>query len=128
MHPTIQNLLYLASEDRSLADSLWGQRKYTYAILFSQQAAEKIVKALIFKSTQKEAPRTHNLVDLLSLTNKTLPSHLDSTRLKELSLAYVRTRYEDMSYQYYNDKERVAPLYEFGKAFYLWIHTQLQIP
>ena len=105
MHPTIQNLLYLASEDRSLADSLWEQRKYTYAILFSQQAAEKIVKALIFKSTQKEAPRTHNLVDLLSLTNKTLPSHLDSTRLKELSLAYVRTRYEDMSYQYYNDKE-----------------------
>lgn len=128
MHPTIQNLLYLAGEDRSLADSLWEQRKYTYAILFSQQAAEKIVKALIFKCTLNEAPRTHNLVDLLSLTGRVLPPYLDTSHLKELSLAYVRTRYEDMSYHHYNNKERVAPLFQFAKDFYLWIHTQLQIP
>lgn len=62
--------------------------------MYSQQAAEKFLKALYMLEERAEAPRTHNIV-LLARQLGAAPELADS--LHDLEQDYMRTRYPDVA-------------------------------
>ena len=45
--------------------------------------------------------------------------------MKELSKAYTRVRYTDLSMQYYPSKAAVEPLLKMAQDIYLWVEKKL---
>ncbi len=81
-----------AKRDFSTSNFLFKGRKYEESIFFSQQAAEKALKALSLKKFNR-IRKIHDLVELgkdVKLPNNILEN------LRELTLAYVYSRYPDV--------------------------------
>jgi len=53
-------------------------------------------------------------------------SELNIKDTKEITRAFMRTRYEDLSRQYYSDKKKVEPLIKQAQIIYLWIEKLLK--
>ncbi len=81
-----------AKKDLSTAKFLLDGEKYEESAFFSQQAAEKALKALCLKKFGK-IRKIHDLVELGRDAN--LPEEL-LEKAKELTLAYVYSRYPDI--------------------------------
>lgn len=85
-----------ARRDLALALANHGLRHYDAAVFFSEQAAQKALKALLLQRTSAPPPRIHNLRELGRLAG------VDSGTLKfltELTPHYILTRYPDAAGQ-----------------------------
>ena len=116
--------LGIAKEDREVAEMTWKSKRYVYAIMFWQQAVEKIVKAYIVEVTSTLPRKSHDIDQLLKQAKLSL-SELKIKETKELTRAFMRTRYEDLSRKYYSDKKKVEPLIKQAQIIYLWIEKLL---
>lgn len=117
--------LHIAADDRELAVEMWETKRNVYAIMFWQQAVEKILKAYIVEIIDVLPKKTHDIDTLLKQAKLDI-SELSYVNVKELSLAFTRTRYEDLSRQHYSKRNVVEPLITMAEKLYLWIEKQLQ--
>lgn len=69
--------------------------------------------------------KTHDIDTLLKQAKLDI-SEINYINVKELSLAFTRTRYEDLSRQHYSKRNVVEPLITIAEKLYLWIEKQLQ--
>lgn len=106
----------LAKEDFEDMNYMWKERRYRGAVLFAQQAVEKIIKGYIVENKGKTPRRIHAIEELLKDTDLNI-IEIGSPDVKELSKAYTRVRYTDLSIQYYPTKEAVEPPIKNGSQF-----------
>lgn len=117
--------LTLAEDDFKNALLLWKNRRYGATVFFCQQAVEKILKAYIVENKKKAPTKTHRIEVLIQ------EAELDTEEIKspdaaELSKAYIRVRYPDLSKQYYRRRENVEPLVLIARKVYLWVKEKLK--
>lgn len=125
MKPETKTWIKIAKEDHEIAQEMWDAKRYIYAIMFYQQAVEKILKAYIVEVIDKLPKKTHD-IDLLLKDAKLDIKELKIENMKDVSLAFIRTRYEDLSRQYYSKKTTVQPLITKAETIYLWIENKLK--
>ncbi|MGB9776112.1 MAG: HEPN domain-containing protein [Anaerolineae bacterium] len=94
MREEIRNTWIQAQEDFKTAQVLLETGRFYASVFFSQQAAEKALKAL-WMEARREMPRTHNLVALARALNAP-ESVLEAAR--ELTPDYVITRYANAAH------------------------------
>ena len=75
-------------------------KRYSDCLFFGHIVLEKILKALAVETTQKQAPRIHDLVRLHDLAELNLPEK-DVILLKEVNNFNIATRYPDFKLQFY---------------------------
>jgi HEPN domain-containing protein len=80
--------------DFKTAKSMQRSGRYIYTIFMCQQSLEKFMKALYLKKNKTEAPKTHNLLYLLTLVDVEV-SENDKKFLAEISSFYISGRYPD---------------------------------
>ena len=117
-----------AESDFKDAALLWKNRRYGATILFYQQAVEKIIKAYIVEYKKQVPKKTHRIEDLLKdaeLSGKEIETN-SGIKIEELSKAYIRVRYPDLSRQYFRKREKVEPLVKLGKELYIWVKEKFK--
>lgn len=94
MEQDIKYWVDLAKYDLKTAEAMFESRRYVYVLFTSQQAVEKMLKALVVKVKQRFPPRTHDLLKLA----QTAQIDLDNKQrefLAKLSFYYMETRYPE---------------------------------
>ncbi|MBI5195383.1 MAG: HEPN domain-containing protein [Nitrospirae bacterium] len=82
----------LSKYDIKTADAMFKSRRYLYVLFTCQQAVEKILKALVTKSTKQFPPKTHDLLKLAELSKIDIDEPKKEF-LSKLSFYYIETRY-----------------------------------
>jgi len=104
-----------AERDLNTAEYLFEGKRYKEASFFSQQSAEKLLKALLIKK-DKKIIRIHDLVKLGKLLN------LDSNLIKDceiLSKVYIDSRYPDLGEKEYTKEETTNDI-KIAKKILKW--------
>ncbi len=86
-----------AKEDLEDAENALGRGRWFRVAFFSQQAVEKVLKALFFVVRREEPPHTHIVTELYAMLREsgfTLPRQLEE-QLYILNKYYTVTRYPD---------------------------------
>jgi|SRR3989338_5156852 len=109
-----------AKDDLDKARILFKNKKYDGAAFFCQQSVEKGLKALYLKEKNR-IKRVHDLVELGKDSN--LPQNLIEY-CKELTLAYIYSRYPDVKEEK-NIKMISANFLKFAKEILKWIEKRL---
>ena len=117
--------LKISKEDKEVAEMTWETKRYVYSIMFWQQSVEKILKAYIIEVQSILPKKTHD-IDLLLKQARLDSSEIGVVNAKEITRAFMRTRYEDLSRQYYSDRKKVEPLVTQAQNIYQWIHKKLK--
>ena len=117
--------LRLAHDDFQNTLLLWENRRYGATVFFCQQAVEKILKAYIVEFKKKVPSKTHRVEVLVKESGLNL-EEIDSPDVAELSKAYIRVRYPDLSKTYYRRRDKVEPLVKIGKEVYLWVKNKFK--
>lgn len=84
----------LVKYDLDTADAMFESKRYIYVLFTSQQAVEKMLKALVLKMTEKFPPRTHDLLKLAQVAQLELDEK-QKEFLAKLSYYYIETRYPE---------------------------------
>ena len=95
MEPQTERWLALSEYDMGVAELLYQQEVYRYAVFFCQLGLEKLLKAILLeRSGRNEPPRTHNLASLVERAGLYLPGeHL--VFLEIISHLATDTRYPE---------------------------------
>jgi len=86
--------LTASKEDFDSAEILYQNKKYRHALFFCHLSIEKMLKAIIVKSTKTAPPLTHDLVRLAEKAAVPL-SELQKTELAEITTFNIEARYDD---------------------------------
>jgi len=116
--------LNLAKEDFEDMRYMWKVKRYRGAVLFAQQAVEKIIKGYIVENKSKSPRKIHTIEELVKDAGLDI-LEIGNPEVKELSKAYTRVRYTDLSIQYYPSKGIVEPLLKMAQEIYLWVEKKL---
>jgi HEPN domain-containing protein len=119
-----ENWIRLADNDFSMMELSWDNHKYTYSVMFAQQSVEKIIKAYIVENTNSPPRKTHHIEKLITDASLDL-YEIDNPDVTELSKAYGRVRYPDLSDKYYEARIKVEPLILMARKIILWIKGKL---
>ena len=119
MKPETEEWLKIADHDIRGAASLLEDRLWPGAAYFCQQAAEKLLKAVVTER-ELEPPKTHDLVELADLAGIELTEE-QRTFLTRLSDHAVRSRYPGAEY----NEEEVRELFDETKRFFGWLRAKL---
>lgn len=117
--------LDLAKEDYQDMKIMERNKRYRGAVLFAQQTVEKILKAYIVEYKNVAPRHTHNIELLVKDASLNL-NEIDDSEIAELTLAYTRVRYADMSRIHYNTKKEVESLLKIAEKIYLWVKDKLE--
>jgi len=115
----------LAEDDYKNAQLLWENHRYGATVFFYQQAVEKILKAYIVQVKKKLPPKTHRIEYLITTAGLDVRD-IESPEVTELSKAYIRVRYPDLSRAYYQKRDRVEPLVTMSERVYLWVKKKFK--
>lgn len=110
-----------AKDDLEKARILHNNRKYDGAVFFCQQSVEKGLKALLLKEKDK-IKRIHDLVELGKDVN--LPKNFIDY-CKELTLAYIYSRYPDIKEEKRKIKSISFNFLKYAKEILKWIKKRL---
>ena len=120
MKPETRKWLGRAKKDLDTARLLLENKKHEESAFFSQQAAEKALKALSLEK-HKRIRKIHDLVELGR--DVKLPEHLLDDA-KELTMAYVYSRYPDVEES--KDLEEIAAGFlKYAEEILKWVETNL---
>ena len=117
--------LEIVEEDYKDMNVMLKAHRYRGAVFFAQQAVEKIIKAWIVEYKNCIPRKAHNIALLIKDAgfNK---SEIEDLDVDELTLAYTRVRYTDLSRQYYNTKEKAEKVLKIAQETYLWIKNKFK--
>ncbi len=119
MKPETKEWIEVAERDFGSARSLLKDGFVENAAYFCQQAAEKLLKAVVTEGDM-EPPKTHDLVELADLAGIE-PTDDDRTFLTRLSDHAARSRYPGAEYT----EGEVRELFEETKRFFEWLRAKL---
>ncbi len=83
-----------AEESLNVAKHLVEKKDYSYALFFGHLAIEKILKALIATDTDKQTPRSHNLLRLAQQAHIELTEEQQHTLIR-ITAFNLESRYPD---------------------------------
>ncbi len=89
-----------AEHDYNTMITLFKNKRYDASLFFGHITLEKILKALVAKTTKEHAPRTHNLV-LLAKTAKLNLSDKEFILLGEINEFNIEARYPEWRLDFY---------------------------
>jgi HEPN domain-containing protein len=89
-----------AEYDLETARALIEKRRYPYALFFGHLALEKLLKALVVKTTREHAPLSHDLVKLAARTPVDLTPEM-SRDLERISEFNLEARYPEDNKRFY---------------------------
>ncbi|MCD4742725.1 MAG: HEPN domain-containing protein [Desulfobacteraceae bacterium] len=98
-----------AEESLQVANHLFEKKDYSYALFFGHLAVEKIIKALLTKSTNQQAPRSHNLLRLAQ------EAHIEITEDQKLALIRITAFNLESRYPDYKKEFRKKCTLQFTK-------------
>ena len=90
----IKYWLTASHEDFESAEILYKNKKYHHALFFCHLSIEKMLKAIIVKSTKTAPPLIHDLVRLAERSEVPL-DELQKNELAEITTFNVEARYDD---------------------------------
>lgn len=124
---TIQYWLESAEYDLEVADAMYEKGKYPYALFMGHLALEKLLKALVVKTTRQHAPYTHSLPLLASKLNIKLPQKV-MKRLARFMEFYIEARYPEEQKKFYRKctKEFAKLKLKEIKEVYKWLTEKLE--
>jgi len=113
--------------DLRTAENCLKSADYYASAFFSQQAAEKALKAFHINEKKELPPRTHSLIEI----GRTLkvPANLVPA-LRDLSPEYIITRYPNAAYGIpadIYDEEKAKDRLEKAKVILQWVREKLKI-
>lgn len=125
MDQDIEYWLQLARLDLENARRSLRGESYLHCIFGCQQSLEKLLKALVVKSTATAPPRTHNLIRLADLTGVSL-SMIQQQFLSKLSVEYIETRYpgEFHALDEFNTRPAAEEHLRETETLFQWLETQ----
>lgn len=124
---TVQYWFESAEYDMSVVDALYQTGKYPYALFIGHLALEKMLKAMVVKSTRKHAPYTHSLTLLASQLSFQIPQKTVK-KLARFMEFYFEARYPDEQKNFYQKctnefaKEKLQEIREV----FTWLKEKLQ--
>ena len=86
--------LTASKEDFDSADILFQNKKYHHALFFCHLSVEKMLKAIIVKSTKTAPPLIHDLIRLAEKAKLPL-SEVHKNELVEITTFNIGARYDD---------------------------------
>jgi HEPN domain-containing protein len=116
-----------AKADLKTAENCLKSRDYYASVFFSQQAAEKSLKALYINEKRELPPRTHSLIGIGRTFQA--PANITSA-LRELSPEYIITRYPNAAYGIpadLYDEEKAKDRLKKAKVIMQWVKKRLKI-
>lgn len=115
-----------ARYDLGTARVMLDARRYGYVLFTCQQAAEKMLKALVVQRTGAFPPHTHNLLGLAELAGLSLGEY-EKDFLARLQTIYTQTRYpaERPEPVPRIDRKRAASYLEETRRVFRWLKQQL---
>jgi len=84
----------LSTYDTGTALAMYKTGRYIYVLFMCQQAAEKMLKALIVHRTKTFPPKVHDLERLAGVCRLELPTE-HAELLRALTAYYIETRYPE---------------------------------
>jgi len=116
-----------SKRDFEVAKDLFKKKHYSYCLFFCHLTLEKILKALVVKTTKQQAPYLH---DLRKLAER---AELDSspkqfTRLDKISTFNIAGRYNDFKLKFYKKCTKVftKKYLQLSKKLYQCFNKQLK--
>lgn len=109
-----------AEHDYETMLSLFKTRRYSDTLFYGHMVLEKILKGLIVRSTQKQAPYIHDLVRLQEVADLKL-SEKEINLLDEINDFNIRARYPEYKLRFYklctrtytkSYIDKIIPLYQ----------------
>lgn len=126
MNQDVKYWLDLSQYDIDTAKAMFKSGRYLYVLFTSQQAVEKILKAIIVLKTKKFPPRIHDLIKLVNLAEVKLDIE-QKQFLAKLNFYYLETRYPeqiiDLSKDISNDMAKVY--LEKSEEILNWLKTKI---
>ncbi|MGV8123284.1 MAG: HEPN domain-containing protein [Candidatus Xenobiia bacterium LiM19] len=127
MAHSIQPWIEAAGDDLEAARDLYQSGRWSYVCFLCHQTLEKLLKALVMKSSSNPAPPSHNLGYLMSQSGTTFPPEIETAILR-VSPHYMNSRYPDSAggrpSLNYNETIAKEILEMTGKA-HLWLEQHL---
>ena len=123
---TVKYWLEGAEYDMDVAKALYEKKKYPYALFMGHLALEKLLKALVVKTTQQHAPYTHSLEKLAKKAKIDLPEQMQ-IRLREFMEFHVEARYPEEQKAFYKKCTRSYTGERFAeiKEVFEWSRSKL---
>lgn len=123
---TVQYWLDGAEYDMGVAEAMYEKEKYPYALFMGHLALEKLLKALVVKSTQEHAPYTHSLYLLAEKTGIEIPQKI-LKRLARFMEFHFEARYPKEQKKFYNKctKEFTNKKMQEIKEVFIWLTEKL---
>jgi AbiV family abortive infection protein len=122
----IKYWLTASKEDFDSAEILYQNKKYHHALFFCHLSIEKMLKAIIVKSTKTAPPMIHDLVRLAERAAVPL-DELQKNELAEISTFNVEARYDDykLSFRKKAKKQFSLKYLEKTKEMLQWLSKQV---
>jgi HEPN domain-containing protein len=116
-----------AEHDYETMLSLFKSKRYYGSLFFGHVVLEKILKAHVVRTTEKEAPKIHNLARLQELAGIEI-SREEKDLLYQVNEFNIRTRYPDYKFIFYKQctKEYTKHYLEKIKKLYAKLCLKLK--
>lgn len=103
-------------------------RRYPYALFFGHLALEKILKALVVRTTGQHAPYSHSLTFLADKTTMEIPESI-MDKLAEYMEFHIESRYPDEKREFYKKctKQFAIQKYDEIEEVYHWLTMKLEM-
>jgi HEPN domain-containing protein len=123
---TVQYWFEGAEYDMGVAGAMYEKGKYPYALFMGHLSLEKLLKALVVKTTRKHAPYTHSLPLLADKSGIQIPEKTIKSLARFMEF-HFEARYPDEQQNFYKKctkKFVTQKLQEIREAF-IWLKERL---
>ena len=123
---TVQYWSEGAEYDMGVADAMYQTGKYPYALFMGHLSLEKLLKALVVKTTREHAPHTHSLTHLAEKISFQVPDETIK-KLAGFMEYYSEDRYPEEQMKFYQKctkdftKEKTQEI----KEVFSWLKKRL---
>lgn len=123
---TVQYWLDGAEYDLSTAIAMFEKEKYPYALFMGHLALEKLLKALVVRTSGSHAPYTHSLPLLAEKTQLNIPKRMMKALARFMEF-HFEARYPDDQNKFYKKCTKAFTNRNLNKMneVYLWLKNQL---
>jgi HEPN domain-containing protein len=115
-----------AEESLGVAKHLFEKKDYSYALFFGHLSVEKIIKAVLVKNTNQQAPRSHNLLRLAKEAHIELDEDQKHTLIR-ITAFNLESRYPDYKKEFRKKCTRQFTATELQKIeeVFVWLKSSL---
>lgn len=117
-----------SEEDLKVAQSLFKSKYYPQCLFFCHLSLEKLLKAIVVKSTEDYPPYIHDLRRLAEIAKLKLNTEQKQV-LDKISTFNIAGRYADEKFEFYkryNKRESAQKYLKITQSLFLWLKKELQ--